>query len=119
MASYEASNVRPDKDFVLYYGLAQGDIGANLLTYRQGNDDGYFLLLVSHSVEVDAAKVAAKDIILVLDVSGSMQGQKLTQAKDALRFILDRLNPNDRFATDHLQHQHQPLRRRPVNHAAA
>ena len=98
LASYEASNVRPDRDFVLYFGVAQSEIGANLLTYRQGNDDGYFMLLVSPSVEVDASKVAAKDIILVLDVSGSMQGEKLAQAKGALRFVLERLNPDDRFA---------------------
>jgi Ca-activated chloride channel family protein len=97
-ASYEAANVRPDKDFVLYYGLAQGDIGASLLTYRQSDEDGYFLLLVTPRTEVDTSKIAAKDVILVLDTSGSMQGQKIEQAKQALRFILDRLNSNDRFA---------------------
>ncbi len=48
--------------------------------------------------EVETAKLAAKDVILVLDTSGSMAGQKIAQAKEALRFILDRLNPNDRFA---------------------
>lgn len=96
--SYEASNIRPDKDFVLYYGLAQGDIGANVITYRQAGEDGYFLLLVSPRSEVDASKVAAKDVILVLDTSGSMAGEKIIQAKQALRFILDRLNANDRFA---------------------
>lgn len=97
-ASYEAGNVRPDKDFVLYYGLARGDMGANLITYRQSGEDGYFLLLVSPRSEIDASKIAAKDVVLVLDTSGSMAGQKLDQAKQALRFILDRLNANDRFA---------------------
>ncbi len=97
-ASFEAANIRPDKDFVLYYGLAQGDMGASLITYRQGSEDGYFLMLVTPRTEMDAAKVAAKDVILVLDTSGSMQGQKINQAKQALRFILDRLNPDDRFA---------------------
>jgi Ca-activated chloride channel family protein len=39
----------------------------------------------------------AKDVMLVLDISGSMGGEKLEQAKDALRFVLERLNPADRF----------------------
>ena len=42
-------------------------------------------------------EVVAKDVMLVLDVSGSMEGEKLEQAKEALRFVLERLNPDDRF----------------------
>jgi Ca-activated chloride channel family protein len=38
-----------------------------------------------------------KDVILVLDRSGSMDGEKFRQAQEALRFILDHLNPEDRF----------------------
>jgi len=82
---------------VLYYGLAGGDVGASLLTYRQGSEDGYFLLLVTPRAEPEAGKVAAKDVILVLDTSGSMSGQKIMQAKDALRFVLNNLNADDRF----------------------
>ena len=96
-ASYEAANVRPDKDFVLYYTPAGDDVGLNLLTYRPSGEDGYFLLLAAPKVEVDASKVVPKDVILVLDTSGSMEGKKIAQAKDALRFVLDHLNDADRF----------------------
>jgi len=34
-----------------------------------------------------------KDLILVLDHSGSMEGEKFTQAQDAVRYILNHLNP--------------------------
>ena len=97
LASYEASNVRPDKDFVLYYSLSDDDVGLSLLTYRPSGEDGFFLLLAAPKVEFDAARVVPKDVILVLDTSGSMEGKKLTQAKDALRFVLDHLNDSDRF----------------------
>jgi Ca-activated chloride channel family protein len=97
VASYEAVNVRPDKDFVLYYSTSADDVGLSLLTYRPSGEDGYFLLLAAPKVEVDANKVTPKDVILVLDTSGSMEGQKLTQAKDALRFVVDHLNSADRF----------------------
>lgn len=98
-ASYEASGVRPSQDLILYYGLSGGEIGANLLTYRpNGSDNGFFLLLLSPQAEVDAARAVAKDVVLVLDTSGSMAGAKLTQAKWSLDYILNSLNPNDRFS---------------------
>ncbi|MEW5718936.1 MAG: VIT domain-containing protein [Chloroflexota bacterium] len=94
---YEDANVRPDRDFVLYYSVTQDDIGLNLISYKQGSEDGFFVMLVAPKVAVDTRQVIAKDVILVLDVSGSMQGAKIDQAKRALGYILDQLNPNDRF----------------------
>jgi Ca-activated chloride channel family protein len=95
--SYEASNVRPDKDFELVYTLAPGDFGLNLLTYRERGEDGFFLLLAAPKVEFEAGRVVPKDVICVLDTSGSMSGRKIEQAKQALRFVLDNLNDADRF----------------------
>ncbi len=94
---YEDANVKPDRDFVLYYSVTQDDIGLNLLSYQGGSDDGFFLMLVAPKIAVDPAQVSAKDVILVLDVSGSMQGAKIAQAKNALYYVLDHLNANDRF----------------------
>ncbi|NIV32994.1 MAG: VWA domain-containing protein, partial [Anaerolineae bacterium] len=48
-------------------------------------------------VDVDSQQVIAKDVLLVLDVSGSMRGEKIDQAKEALSFVLDNLNDEDRF----------------------
>jgi Ca-activated chloride channel family protein len=94
---YEDSNVKPDRDFVLYYSVTQDAIGLNLISYRQEYEDGFFVMLVAPRVEVDMRQVIAKDVILVLDVSGSMQGAKVDQAKRALGYVLDQLNSNDRF----------------------
>jgi Ca-activated chloride channel family protein len=94
---WEGRNVAPDKDFALYYTVSQEDLGVNLLSYKERDEDGFFMLLVAPKVEVDEAQVVAKDVILVLDTSGSMEGEKLDQVKDALRFVLDNLNPEDRF----------------------
>lgn len=95
---YEARDVLPQRDFVLYYTVDAGDVGVNLLTYHPQGEDGFFLLLIAPPVEAGDQEVVAKDVIFVLDTSGSMEGEKIQQARDALLFVLDHLNPEDRFA---------------------
>lgn len=94
---YEEYNVRPDKDFTLYYSVSDEDFGLSLVTYKQSGEDGFFLLLAAPKVEVDETEIVAKDVVLVLDVSGSMRGEKIVQAKNALEFVLENLHEKDRF----------------------
>jgi Ca-activated chloride channel family protein len=98
-ASYEANQVTPDSDFSLLYSV--GDTEAfHLLSYRDPGDkenkDGFFLIMLAPRRE--NVETVAKDVLLVLDRSGSMDGEKITQAKEAAKFILQHLNPDDRFA---------------------
>ncbi len=96
---YEDTNVKPDRDFVLYYSVSEDTIGATLLTYKpDATTDGFFLLLVNPKVQVEQQQVVAKDVILVLDTSGSMQGEKIIQARNAAKFVLNQLQPSDRFS---------------------
>ena len=67
------------------------------MLYKAGSDDGFFVMLLAPQVEVDTTQVVARDVVLVLDVSGSMQGAKIAQAKNAIYYVLDHLNSNDRF----------------------
>lgn len=94
----EQSNVLPDKDFELYYTISTEKIGLNLISYKEEGQDGFFLLLAAPDVEVDENEIVARDVILVLDTSGSMSGEKIKQAKDAASYVLDHLNSMDRFA---------------------
>jgi Ca-activated chloride channel homolog len=95
---FEASSYVPDGDFVLYYGIASETISINLLSYRESaSEDGFFLLLVQPPVTVDDAQVQPKDVILVVDQSGSMDGAKWQQAQEAAVYVLENLNPSDRF----------------------
>jgi Ca-activated chloride channel family protein len=95
---WEDNDVKPDKDFSLYYSVSQDDLSVNLLSFKERDgDDGFFMLLVAPKVSVEEGQVVAKDVILVLDTSGSMEGEKLEQAQDALVYVLDHLNAEDRF----------------------
>ncbi|UCC50949.1 MAG: VWA domain-containing protein, partial [Anaerolineaceae bacterium] len=95
VVGFEANDVIPDDDFELYFTISPEEIGLNLLSYREAGEDGFFMLLVAPNVE--AQEVVAKDVILVLDTSGSMEGAKMKQAKDAAEYIVTHLNPEDRF----------------------
>lgn len=98
-ASYEAVNVLPTTDFTLVYSLGESE-AMHLLSYRDPSDtsdpDGYFLLLLAPGLP-EATRIVEKDVLLVLDQSGSMEGEKFQQAQQAARYILQHLNPRDRF----------------------
>jgi len=95
LVGWEDFDVLPNTDFSLYYTVSPEDISVNLLSYKERNEDGFFILLVAPNVETQ--QVVEKDVILVLDVSGSMEGEKMEQARDALLYVLDHLNEGDRF----------------------
>ena len=98
-AGYEASNVLPDTDFAFYYSLGETQ-AFHVLSYRDPLDasdpDGYFLLMLAPGIQEDTLPIP-KDLILVLDRSGSMDGDKFRQAQQALDYILRHLNAGDRF----------------------
>jgi Ca-activated chloride channel family protein len=53
--------------------------------------------MITPPVTVDESRVIPKDVIIVLDQSGSMYGDKWDQAREAVKFVLDNLNSRDRF----------------------
>ncbi len=95
--SYEASNVKPDKDFSLYYSLTQDEVGLSWMNW-EGEEDNYFMLLASPPYVHRKEKIISKNLIFVLDSSGSMSGKKMDQAKKAVHFIINHLEKEDRFA---------------------
>ena len=98
MCSYSVRNVKPDRDFQLFYQLSPEPVGASIVAYKPSlGKAGFFLLLASASVELGKEDIQPKNFIFVLDRSGSMSGKKIDQGKAALRFVLGSLNASDRF----------------------
>jgi Ca-activated chloride channel homolog len=106
---FEASDVKPDTDFQLLYALDKSDIGLNLMTFKESGEDGYFVLLASPGSEMRGTRVLPKDVVFVLDTSGSMAGAKLEQAKKALLFCVENLNKEDRFDVLRFATEVEPL----------
>ena len=97
VVGYEDTKVKPDRDFKLYYSTDNEKLGFSLLSYKKGKEDGYFFLSLSPGFVAKDEEISEKDITFVLDVSGSMAGEKLKQAKKALLFCVENLNKGDRF----------------------
>ncbi|MBK9097905.1 MAG: VWA domain-containing protein [bacterium] len=97
IVSFEEENTKPDIDFKFYFSTNNDEIGISQLTYKSTDEDGYFFLTASPSFNIDETKIDAKDITFVLDVSGSMVGDKMKQAKQALLYCVNNLNKGDGF----------------------
>ena len=98
MVTYEKKNHVPSEDFRLLYDIGDKSVGARVLTYRpDDSDEGYFLLLVSPEIKNKKAGKIKKNVIFVVDRSGSMSGKKIEQAKESLKFVLNNLNEGDLF----------------------
>ncbi|MBI5625348.1 MAG: VWA domain-containing protein [Elusimicrobia bacterium] len=87
----------PESELVVLYSLDEGKMSSSILTHREAGEDGFFMLSLSPSVKTDA-KSQPKDIVFVVDRSGSMEDDgKMEQARKALKSTLNRLTAEDRF----------------------
>jgi Ca-activated chloride channel family protein len=82
-------------DFVVFLPFARETVGITIATHRPAGEDGYFMLTLSPG-DVRGTTLP-RDITAVVDVSGSMSGEKMEQAKAALRQLLSSLGDRDRF----------------------
>ena len=86
----------PNKDFVLRYDVSGRKIGDALLTHRDSRG-GYFTLILQPPDRVTVEDVTPKELVFVLDTSGSMSGFPIEKAKETMRLALDGLYPQDTF----------------------
>ena len=97
---YEEENLIPDTNFELLLAtdLHEGSpIGFDFLTHNENESgQGYYAMLLSPG-SWENKEAIPKDIVFAIDTSGSMRVKKLDQAKAALEFCIDQLNPEDRF----------------------
>ena len=87
----------PNRDFVLRYRVAGEAVRSGYLAHRTEGKDGYVSFILVPPMRVAPALAAPKELIFVVDRSGSQSGLPLEKAKETMRWILDHMNPNDTF----------------------
>lgn len=86
-----------EKNFVLYFSQDNSEVSVNTLSYKGNGENGYFLMTIRPPKDILDQKVLPKNVVLVLDTSGSMSGDKIVQARNALKYIVQQLRPEDTF----------------------
>ena len=86
----------PNKDFVLRYDVSGKRIEDAILTHREERG-GFFTLILQPPDQFRTEDVTPKEIVFVLDTSGSMSGFPIEKAKEAMKLSLENLYPNDTF----------------------
>lgn len=94
--SFEASRLTADEDFILDWNVGTDALAPMLLTHRGSDEDRFFLLSVAPSVH-RPEPAPPKDLVIVLDTSGSMLGPKMDDARRAVKHCVHGLNEGDRF----------------------
>ena len=96
--SLEGKDAALPKELLVTYRTESSRLGLTYATYRPDPAaDGYFLLLASPQELTTDADLVHKDVVFVFDTSGSMQGAKIDQARQALQRCISSLGPKDRF----------------------
>ncbi|MBA3859457.1 MAG: hypothetical protein C0507_21340 [Cyanobacteria bacterium PR.3.49] len=86
----------PNRDFELSWNVCDGAIRSGCMPHKEGKD-GYFSVLLMPPQRVATKDVVPKEMIFVIDRSGSQSGAPLEKAKETLNYILDHMNPQDTF----------------------
>ncbi|HJX91793.1 MAG TPA: VIT and VWA domain-containing protein [Pyrinomonadaceae bacterium] len=98
VVSFETERGKELQDFQLFYTISKDDFGLTLLTHREPGRDGYFLLMISPKDDWSEQEYSAKDVVFVVDTSGSMAEEgKMEKARSALLYGIRILRPQDRF----------------------
>ncbi len=99
---YGDENFYPDKDLVLEFETIRDNVNFNVLTYTPTQqdsmgEDSFFSLWIIPPDSLDDEEIIPKNIVFTADISSSMEGERISQVKEALNYFLDKLNPADKF----------------------
>lgn len=94
---YNNENEAAADNMVVRYRLDQKELGAYLLSTKPSQDDGYFIMIAEPDPETSPEKAVKKVFTFIVDISGSMAGVKIEQAREAALYCIGNLNARDQF----------------------
>jgi len=94
----EQQTTLPNKDFVLRYRVAGDHMQTGLVAHAPGPaSGGYFTMILQPPLAPPQSEVSPKEMVFVIDQTGSQNGWPIEKAKETMRFCIENLNPGDTF----------------------
>jgi Ca-activated chloride channel homolog len=87
----------PNKDFILRYSAAGSRLQEGLMAHADGKGGGYFTLILQPPAAPKPAEITPKELVFVIDQTGSQAGEPIEKSKETMRYCLKNLRPNDTF----------------------
>jgi Ca-activated chloride channel family protein len=87
----------PNKDFILRFSVAGGAVQTGLLTHADAQGDGYFTLILQPPAAPPQSQVSNKEMVFVIDQTGSQMGEPIAKAKETMIYAIQHLHPGDTF----------------------
>ena len=87
----------PNKDFVLRFVPRDNALQTGLVTRSDGKGGGWFQLVVQPPPKAATSQVARKEMVFVIDQTGSQSGAPIEKAKETMRYCIQNLNAGDTF----------------------
>ncbi len=98
------ARVIPNKDFILRYDVSGGRIEDAVLVHKASaarpkdlRSGGFFTLILQPPDRIPESEITPKEIVFVLDTSGSMSGFPIEKAKEAMKLALEGMHSEDTF----------------------
>ncbi len=85
----------PNKDFVMKYAVVGEKPEMAVLAHSKGADQGYFMLMIQPKLDEELAKAPPREVVFLVDVSGSMSGEPTKKVKEAMRHFFRLSKPDD------------------------
>lgn len=107
-------NEIPNKDFTLSWNVSSDQIKSGYLTHKDPQSkDGFFTLMLVPPKNPSQQEISSKEMIFLVDCSGSQAGAPLEKTKETLKYIINHLNPNDTFQVIAFEHNARTLFEKP------
>jgi hypothetical protein len=92
----------PNRDFILRWQTGAADVEPGFFAHTSDSPDadakgGFFALMVEPPARIAPAQIRPRELVFVLDVSGSMNGFPIEKSKELARKAIARMRPNDTF----------------------
>lgn len=103
----------PNKDLILRYQVAGDNTQATVLT-QSDERGGHFAVYLIPALEYHTNEIVPKDVVFLMDTSGSQHGDPLIKCQELMRRFINGLNPDDTFTIIDFSHTTQKLSAAPL-----